>query len=54
MNEVLTYIDGLISSISGRSLVSSSEMVDALLDIRLLTELHSVIEGESTILENIQ
>ncbi len=51
MKEVLAYVDGLIASISGRELVSSSEMVDALLDIRLLAELHSAKETE--VLENI-
>jgi hypothetical protein len=54
MNEIISCVDGLISKISGRELVSSSEMVDALLDIRLLAELHSVSEGESPVLENIQ
>jgi hypothetical protein len=54
VNEVISCVDGLIAKISGRELVSSSEMVDALLDIRLLAELHSVSEGESPVLENIQ
>jgi hypothetical protein len=54
MNEIISCVDGLKSKISGRELVSSSEMVDALLDIRLLAELHSVSEGESPVLENIQ
>jgi len=51
MNEVISCVDGLIAKISGRELVYSSEMVDALLDIRLLVELHSVKEAE--VLENI-
>jgi hypothetical protein len=51
MNEVISCVDGLIAKISGRELVSSSEMVDALLDIRLLVELQSVKEAE--VLENI-
>ena len=52
MNEVISCIDGIIAKISGRELVSSTEMVDALLDIRLLAELQSVKENE--VLENIQ
>jgi hypothetical protein len=51
VNEVISCVDGLIAKISGRELVSSSEMVDALLDIRLLVELQSVKEAE--VLENI-
>jgi hypothetical protein len=51
VKEVISCVDGLIAKISGRELVSSSEMVDALLDIRLLVELHSVKEAE--VLENI-
>jgi hypothetical protein len=51
MNEVISCVDGLISKISGRELVASSEMVDALLDIRLLVELQLVKEAE--VLENI-
>jgi len=51
MNEVISCVDSLISKISGRELVASSEMVDALLDIRLLVELHSV--KETVVLENI-
>jgi len=51
MNEVISCVDGLIAKISSRELVSSSEMVDALLDIRLLVELQSVKEAE--VLENI-
>jgi hypothetical protein len=63
VNEVISCVDGLIAKISGRELVSSSEMVDALLDIRLLvelnsvkeaTELQSVNQSEVTVLENIQ
>jgi hypothetical protein len=52
VNEVISCIDGIIAKISGRELVSSTEMVDALLDIRLLAELQSVKENE--VLENIQ
>ena len=52
MKEIISCVDGIIAKISGRELVSSSEMVDALLDIRLLVELNSV--KEATVLENIQ
>jgi len=51
MNEIISCVDGIIAKISGRALVSSSEMVDVLLDIRLLAELQSVKEAE--VLENI-
>jgi thymidine phosphorylase len=51
MNEIISCVDGIIAKISGRALVSSSEMVDALLDIRLLAELQSVKEAK--VLENI-
>lgn len=54
MKEIISCVDGIIAKISGRELVSSSEMVDALLDIRLLAELHSVNQSEVTVLENIQ
>ena len=44
MNTAIELIDNSIKSISGRELVASSEMVDLLLDLRMLCELQTPTE----------
>jgi len=41
MNPVIELIDKSIKTISSRELVASSEMVDLLLDLRMLCELQT-------------
>ena len=44
MQTVIQVIDTAIKNISGRELVSSSEMIDLLLDLRSHTELQTLAE----------
>ena len=44
MPTVMQIIDTTIKNISGRELVSSSEMIDLLLDLRSHTELQTLAE----------
>jgi hypothetical protein len=44
MNPAIELIDNSIKTISGRELVASSEMVDLLLDLRMLCELQTPTE----------
>ena len=44
MPTVMQVIDTAIKNISGRELVSSSEMIDLLLDLRSHTELQTLAE----------
>lgn len=45
MNSAIELIDNSIKTISGRELVASSEMVDLLLDLRMLCELQTPTEN---------
>lgn len=49
MTPTIELIDKTIRTISGRELVASSEMVDLLLDIRMLCELQTPTEQLATV-----
>lgn len=49
MNSAIELIDNSIKTISGRELVASSEMVDLLLDLRMLCELQTPTEQLATV-----
>ena len=49
MNPVIELIDKSIKTISSRELVASSEMVDLLLDLRMLCELQTPTEQLVTV-----
>ena len=44
MSQIITHIDNTIKTISGRELVATSEMIDLLLDLRMLCELQTPTE----------